>query len=340
MVRQTLAWLVISSLIVHASSGFLGTKSPLPPATPKHNPIPPPPLQSTLKPQQTTTQNANLLELVAGHVEEVVTSLTDSVTPGALGRLASVLVLHPLDSMKTRAQVISMQSRRTMETAIIRSRVDYKGVIPAVLGQVPNGLLTCVGYELWKDTLTDLFPKMDARTKTVTSAVLGDLCGHAWSVPAEVLKCQIISGFHSNAGSAVLRLAKQGPGAFYKGYRGQVMRDVPYRALQLVLFDEMSKEFAKRKDSKRLTMGETLCTGALAGSLAAAITTPMDLVKSRLMLSAKSTTFRQVLQSAARMEGMQMFTGSMAPKMIYVGASTAAFFAVYEAARRSGLLQA
>ena len=62
------------------------------------------------------------------------------------------------------------------------------------------------------------------------------------------------------------------------------MRDVPYRALQIVLFDEMAHAYMTHQKTQHLTLKEMLVTGAAAGCTAAAITTPFDVVRSRLML--------------------------------------------------------
>jgi hypothetical protein len=84
---------------------------------------------------------------------EVASTMQTTAVPGALGRFASVLILHPLDTLKTRAQVVSTASRRTTTTAIYRSPGLFGGATPAIAGQIVNALLTCVGYELWKEIL-------------------------------------------------------------------------------------------------------------------------------------------------------------------------------------------
>jgi hypothetical protein len=95
---------------------------------------------------------------LGGRLQEVAKAMQDTAAPGALGRFASVLVLHPLDTLKTRAQVVSSVSRRTAETAIYRSPGVLSGAGPAVAGQIVNAMLTCAGYELWKGWSRDFAP--------------------------------------------------------------------------------------------------------------------------------------------------------------------------------------
>jgi len=91
-------------------------------------------------------------------MSEVMATIRETAAPGALGRFASVLVLHPLDTLKTRVQLVSSVSRRTTETAVYRAPGVFGGAAPAIGGQVVNAMLTCVGYELWKGWSKELAP--------------------------------------------------------------------------------------------------------------------------------------------------------------------------------------
>jgi len=155
-----------------------------------------------------------------------------NVTPGVLGRFMAVLWLHPLDTLRTRAQVVAFSSKRTVTTAVYRSPGSTAGLGPALAGQVPSAILTCLGYEFSKGYLeqeTDLDPRLG----TVAAAVLGDLFGHFWSCPAEVLKTTLQTRVQSSRAAAVRGLLAAGPAGLFKGYRAMVLRDVPFRVLQV-----------------------------------------------------------------------------------------------------------
>lgn len=261
--------------------------------------------------------------------------MKDTAAPGALGRFASVLILHPLDTLKTRAQAVSTASRRTAETAIYRSPGAFGGVAPAITGQVVNAMLTCVGYEVWKRVLTDKAPDLDARSRTIVSAVMGDVTGHLLLAPAEVMKAQLQLRLHPDLRSAASCVLSKGPTSWFRGYGSMLMRDVPYRALQIVVFDEIARAYMAHKKAPHLTLPEMLATGAAAGCTAAAITTPFDLVRSRMILQqgGGGSNALSNLASALSNEGAgRVLLGSAFPRLLSVGASTALFFAVYEAA--------
>lgn len=123
--------------------------------------------------------------------------------------------------------------------------------------------------------------------------------------PAEVLKTNaqmIRQPSTSTSGSSTLRpksvtlqALKQfkRPSQLWTGYTALAARNLPFTAMQFPLFEYL-KETAKDYRKKNGTYsGSLLETGAMtglsagtAGSLAAWITTPVDVVKTRLMLKA------------------------------------------------------
>lgn len=124
--------------------------------------------------------------------------------------------------------------------------------------------------------------------------------------PAEVLKqnAQMIrqpSASSSSKSSTLQRTSvtmqalKQfkRPSQLWTGYTALAARNLPFTAMQFPLFEhlkEMAKDYRKRKATYTGSLLETgVITGLSAGSagaLAAWITTPVDVVKTRLMLKA------------------------------------------------------
>ena len=178
---------------------------------------------------------------------------------------------------------------------------------------------------------------MSARSRTVLCAVMGDVTGHLIMAPAEVIKTQMQMRLHKDLRTAATAVLKKGPASWFRGYGSMLMRDVPYRALQIVLFDEMARAYMTHQKTQHLTLKEMLVTGAAAGCTAAAITTPFDVVRSRLMLQSGTQNALQHMGMVLRQEGARALTASAFPRMLYVGCSTALFFTVYEAASRSGV---
>lgn len=79
-----------------------------------------------------------------------------------------------------------------------------------------------------------------------------------------------------------------------------------------------------------------LC-GSLAGGLAAAVTTPLDVVKTRLMLSTSTSNQRRlgIVATATQIctkEGPKAFFKGIVPRVTWISIGGSIFLGVYEAA--------
>ena len=70
--------------------------------------------------------------------------------------------------------------------------------------------------------------------KYTLAAVAGDVTGSFWLCPSEVIKQNIQGGNYGSAGEAARSIyATSGMGGFYRGYFGNLARDVPFRVFQV-----------------------------------------------------------------------------------------------------------
>jgi solute carrier family 25 (mitochondrial S-adenosylmethionine transporter), member 26 len=85
-------------------------------------------------------------------------------------------------------------------------------------------------------------------------------------------------------------------------------------------------------NAQQLTPGEAAFCGAVAGSFSAAITAPLDRIKTLLMTN--SVAYGGTVLSCAtqiwREEGLRGFTTGVVPRVIYIAPSVAIFFVAYE----------
>ncbi len=95
----------------------------------------------------------------------------------------------------------------------------------------------------------------------------------------------------------------QRPSQLWRGYTALAARNLPFTAIQFPMFEflkESIKQYRKDKGIFSDTLLETGLVTAIsagsAGSIAAVITTPVDVVKTRIMLSAASESSEAMAQ--------------------------------------------
>jgi solute carrier family 25 (mitochondrial S-adenosylmethionine transporter), member 26 len=179
------------------------------------------------------------------------------------------------------------------------------------------------------------------------------------SGPSEVIKQKVQAGMFTSTGAAVSSIwAKKGLVGFYEGYWGGVARDVPFRVAQLTTYELTKNLYLRIKgrrlrrnwersmapgiggkrsakqpaDNLALTPAEAAFCGAVAGSFAAAITAPLDRIKTLLMTN--SAAYGGTVASCAakiwREEGIRGLTTGVVPRVLYIAPSVVIFFVVYE----------
>lgn len=123
--------------------------------------------------------------------------------------------------------------------------------------------------------------------------------------PAEVLKqnAQMVtkssntaSSIKNNATLVTLQKFKSQPSQLWRGYTALAARNLPFTAIQFPLFEHLRNTIHNYRIRRNTSSGTLLETGTvtaiaagLAGSLAAVITTPIDVIKTRIMLGASSS---------------------------------------------------
>jgi len=68
------------------------------------------------------------------------------------------------------------------------------------------------------------------------------------------------------------------------------MREVPFAFIQFPLYEKLKTKWENYRDIKIMPMQSAFC-GSISGGIAAAITTPLDVIKTRLMLGKDKNGF-------------------------------------------------
>jgi solute carrier family 25 S-adenosylmethionine transporter 26 len=125
--------------------------------------------------------------------------------------------------------------------------------------------------------------------------------------PAEVIKqnAQMVkAGSPTNATMQTLTKFRSNPLALWRGYAALAGRNLPFTAMQFPMFERLKLVIREYRDRRGLTTGTIWESGTItafsagsAGAVAAVITTPIDVIKTRIMLSAVDNAAQEASQA-------------------------------------------
>lgn len=246
-------------------------------------------------------------------------SARDHLIIGGLARGIAITALYPLDTIKTRIQNASNNRNK---------RALYSGYTIAISTQVPYGMLVFGMYENIKSYSYYAFPSVSSTHKHISSAIASDFLGTLILCPAEIVKQNMQIGRYKNVMDACRSIYYfEGFRGFYKGYSGLLMRDLPFRAIQLPLYDSL-------KQMNDGSLISSCASGALAGMVAGCLTCPMDVVKTRLMLGQNNLPIMTMVRYLYITEGFRAFYRGLTYRTLFLGYSSAVFFVIYESIRK------
>lgn len=131
------------------------------------------------------------------------------------------------------------------------------------------------------------------------ASATAELVSCAILTPAEVIKqnAQMVDNSKGapqvNATIQTMKRFRSNPLALWRGYTALASRNLPSTAIQFPIFERIKKgiqEYREEKGIRSRTIFESGVTTAVsagsAGSISAVVTTPVDVVKTRIMLAA------------------------------------------------------
>ncbi|URE33088.1 Mitochondrial carrier protein [Musa troglodytarum] len=120
---------------------------------------------------------------------------------------------------------------------------------------------------------------------------------------------------------------------YWKGNLPQVIRIIPYSAVQLFSYELYKKLFSK-KDGELSIVGR-LVAGACAGMTSTLVTYPLDVLRLRLAVEPGCRTMSQVALNMLREEGLASFYSGLGPSLIGIAPYIAVNFCVFDLVKKS-----
>ncbi|XP_016075555.1 PREDICTED: mitoferrin-2 isoform X2 [Miniopterus natalensis] len=158
--------------------------------------------------------------------------------------------------------------------------------------------------------------------------------------PAEVVKQRMQmynSPYHRVTDCVRAVWQNEGAGAFYRSYTTQLTMNVPFQAIHFMTYEFLQEHF---NPQRRYNPSSHVLSGACAGAVAAAVTTPLDVCKTLLNtqeslalnsnftghITGMASAFRTVYQVG----GVTAYFRGVQARVIYQIPSTAIAWSVYE----------
>ena len=110
-------------------------------------------------------------------------------------------------------------------------------------------------------------------------------------------------------------------------------REVPFCFLQMPIWELLKKRWSIVA-GRKLEVEESALCGAVGGVIAAAMTTPLDVAKTRIMLSDKQLGTMYVLRTTFKTEGLSGLFAGVLPRTLWMGVGSLIFFGVYEQVKK------
>lgn len=254
-------------------------------------------------------------------------TVKDNFVAGSIALSSAFAVMHPLDTIKTRIQASPSNTFRSfLKFSSFRSL--FHGFTSSVLGAAPQGGIRLSTYELTKTWMNQSLGVDSALLCSATSAVCGDLASSVVKVPREVVTQRLQTGMHSSVPEAISCILKeQGVRGLFGGFVSTSLRDIPFMVILFSCYEEMRKRGIPAEGE--LTSLQSTVFGGMSGGLAGFLTTPIDVIKTRIMTSDVSS-IRNAGKDIYRHIGVSGFFSGGASRSVWWFCVCSIFFPTYE----------
>ncbi|CAJ1068583.1 mitoferrin-1 isoform X1 [Xyrichtys novacula] len=278
-------------------------------------------------------------------------SVTTHMTAGAVAGILEHTVMYPVDSVKTRMQCLqpdpNAQYRSVYEALkrIVRTEGVFRplrGLNITMMGAGPAHALYFACYERVKRSLSDVI--QSGGNSHLANGVAGSVATvlhDAVMNPAEVIKqrMQMYNSPYRGLMDCIQTVTRtEGVGAFYRSYSTQLTMNIPFQAVHFITYELMQEQL---NPHRHYHPGSHIVSGAAAGAVSAAITTPLDVCKtllntqenvalSSMNISGHLTGMANAFRTVYRLGGMAAFFKGVQARVIYQMPSTAIAWSVYE----------
>lgn len=147
-------------------------------------------------------------------------------------------------------------------------------------------------------------------------------------VPVDVVKQRLQVCRYNHLSEGIRHIVQtDGLRGFYRGFGATLFRDIPFSCIQFPLYEWLNRQ------SGATTPLQRALVGCFSGSVAALVTTPLDVVKTRVMLNESTTSALHLFRETCREEGWRWLGKGAASRATMIGLGGLVYFGTYEAVK-------
>ena len=245
---------------------------------------------------------------------------------GCLAGMFTECIFYSLDSYKVMKQA---------GTEIKISRL-FNGLLPVlVTGSAPTFGIFFAIYEnskafLLNNSIMSSNPVACASIASIIGGGVSSLAG----VPSDVIKKRVV--LNDTSTSVVIQniIKNEGVSGFFLGWRANLVKDVPFAALKLTLYEGVwniyLNHYLKETKLRPPCPSESAVTGFVSGAVTAVLTCPLDVVNTKIKSGeyAHYSLVEAHVQVAKR-EGFNALFRGLGARMTILGLGSTVFWSLF-----------
>ncbi|KAG2385802.1 hypothetical protein C9374_002951 [Naegleria lovaniensis] len=269
---------------------------------------------------------------------------------GGFAGVTEILVMYPLDVVKTRAQLYAGTGKTPSIIGTVSEIVKtsglkslYRGILPPILMEAPKRAVKFAANEFFKDIFME---KETKKLSQVGAALSGSCAGITEAfvvVPFELVKIRLQAkenlGLYKNTQDAITKILKQeGVLTLYTGLEATIWRNATWNGGYFGLIHAVKSRMpATNSEGQRLF--QDFIAGFLSGTFGTMLNTPFDVVKTRIQNQLPGTVHKYnwtlpALVKVYNEEGVKALYKGFWPKVLRLGPGGGILLVVFNFAVR------
>jgi hypothetical protein len=279
--------------------------------------------------QQTAQESSQIRTHVAVRTD-VGLSSAEQAFAGSAAQFIAKLALYPLDTWKSRRQARRFGALGEFKD-LWTVRGMFRGLLPKLALYTPYQAIYMAAYVRARDEL--ISKGCTGSFAFVGAGVVAEICGSAIRLPMEVAKVRLQVGLYRNSWHALTDFCKS-PLSFYRLFVPQTLtHDCIYSAFSWYLFESTRQKLFILRGVDELPALENMLLGTFVGGCSALATTPLDVIKTRMITAPEGRTPAGVwitVRTIMSEEGARAFGRGAVLRMAHVAPSYGLYMALYE----------